>query len=64
MAGKFVEPHIPVLDKSTRDDATFSPAGSYNQEAEVYICPAGKVLPSTGTRAERWSNATLSRQQT
>jgi hypothetical protein len=41
--------HIPVLFKSARDDGTFWRADSYNQEADVYICPAGKVLTSTGT---------------
>ena len=45
-----IEPHIPVFDKSARDDATFSRGDfSYNQEADVYVCPAGKVLTSTGT---------------
>src|SRR5438046_3735861 len=45
-----IEPHIPVFDKSARDDGTFSRGDfSYNQEADVYVCPAGKVLTSTGT---------------
>src|ERR1700693_5574476 len=45
-----IEPHIPVFDKSARDDGTFSRGDlSYNQEAHIYVCPAGKVLTSTGT---------------
>ena len=45
-----IEPHIPVFDKSARDDGTFSRGDfNYNQDADFYACPAGKVLPSTGT---------------
>jgi hypothetical protein len=45
-----IEPHIPVFDKSARDDGTFSRGDfNYNQEADIYVCPAGKVLTSTGT---------------
>src|SRR5438046_893581 len=45
-----IEPHIPGYDKSAPDDGTFSRGDfSYNQEADVYVCPAGKVLTSTGT---------------
>ena len=45
-----IEPHIPVFDKSARDDGTFARGDfDYNQEADIYVCPAGKVLTSTGT---------------
>src|SRR5215218_7287038 len=45
-----IEPHIPVFDKSARDDGTFSRGDfAYNQEADIYVCPAGKALTSTGT---------------
>src|SRR5271170_5043338 len=45
-----IEPHIPVFDKSARDDGTFSREDfGYNQEADIYLCPSGKVLTSTGT---------------
>jgi transposase len=45
-----IEPHIPVFDKSARVDGTFSrEAFAYDQQSDVYICPAGKVLASTGT---------------
>jgi hypothetical protein len=45
-----IEPHIPVFDKSARDDGTFSRGDfAYNEEADIYVCPAGKALTSTGT---------------
>jgi transposase len=45
-----IEPHIPVFDKSARDDGTFSREDfAYDQEHDLYVCPAGKVLSSTGT---------------
>lgn len=44
-----IEPHIPVFDKSGRTDGTFARADfAYDQQSDVYICPAGKVLASTG----------------
>jgi len=40
-----IEPHIPVIDKSKRDDGTFSREDfDYDVEADVYVCPAGKEL--------------------
>src|SRR5450432_2474028 len=45
-----IEPHIPVFDKSAHDDGTFSREDfAYDQERDLYVCPAGKVLTSTGT---------------
>ncbi|WP_441228186.1 IS1182 family transposase [Tardiphaga sp. 20_F10_N6_6] len=45
-----IEPHIPVFDKSAREDGTFArDAFAYEPEADIYLCPAGKVLASTGT---------------
>jgi hypothetical protein len=45
-----IEPHIPVFDKSARVDGTFSREDfAYDQQSDVYICPAGKALASTGT---------------
>ena len=45
-----IEPHIPVFDKSARDDGTFSRGDfDYNQEADIYVRPAGNALTSTGT---------------
>ncbi len=45
-----IEPHIPVFDKSARDDGMFSREDfACDQEHDLYVCPAGKVLTSTGT---------------
>ena len=44
-----IAPHIPVVDKSKRDDGTFSREDfTFDKEQNVYICPAGKVLTTTG----------------
>ncbi len=40
-----IEPHIPVIDKSVREDGTFSRADfAYDHETDAYTCPAGKQL--------------------
>ncbi len=40
-----IEPHIPVIDKSIREDGTFSRGDfSYDHAADVYRCPEGKEL--------------------
>jgi hypothetical protein len=45
-----IEPHIPVFDRSDLDEGTFSREDfTYNQEADIYVCPAGEVLTFTGT---------------
>jgi hypothetical protein len=42
-------PHIPVWDKSSREDDTFSRADfTFDKERNVYICPEGKLLTTTG----------------
>jgi transposase len=44
-----IEPHIPVFDKSQRSDGTFSRDDfTYDHQADVYVCPAGKKLVTTG----------------
>jgi transposase len=44
-----IEPHIPVFDKSQRADDTFSRDDfTYDQQADVYVCPAGTKLVTTG----------------
>ncbi len=44
-----IDPHIPVWNKSERDDGTFSRADfSYDKERDLYICPGGKTLKTTG----------------
>ena len=40
-----IEPHIPVIDKSQRDDGTFSRSDfSYDHAGDLYRCPGGKIL--------------------
>lgn len=44
-----IEPHIPVWDKAKRKDGTFSRADfSYDTQRDVYTCPYGKILKTTG----------------
>jgi transposase len=44
-----ITPHIPVWDKSARHDGTFSRADfMFDQARNVYICPGGAKLTSTG----------------
>lgn len=46
---KQITPHIPVLDKSKREDGTFSREDfRYDEGADTYTCPAGKTLTTTG----------------
>jgi len=50
MVDRKIVPHIPVWDKSTRSDGTFSRADFvFDRERNVYICPGGKLLHTTGT---------------
>ena len=42
---KDIAPHIPVIDKSKREDGTFSREDfRFDKERNVYVCPAGKTL--------------------
>jgi transposase len=44
-----ITPHVPVWDKSARHDGTFSRADFvFDQERNVYVCPGGAELTSTG----------------
>jgi transposase len=44
-----ITPHIPVWDKSARHDGTFSRADFvFDRERNIYVCPGGAVLTSTG----------------
>jgi transposase len=46
---KKIAPHVPVIDKSNRDDGTFNREDfTFDKERNVYICPAGKILTTTG----------------
>jgi hypothetical protein len=45
---KEIAPHIPVIDKSKREDGTFSREDfAFDRERDIYTCPAGKVLTTT-----------------
>ena len=40
-----VEPHIPVIDKSNREDGTFSRSDfTYDPDGDLYRCPGGNEL--------------------
>jgi transposase len=44
-----IAPHIPVWDNSTREDGTFSRAEfRFDKRGDVYFCPRGKILETTG----------------
>ena len=44
-----IEPHIPVWDKSNETNGKFTRADfAYDAERDLYICPGGKHLTSTG----------------
>jgi hypothetical protein len=45
---KKIAPHIPVIDKSKREDGTFSREDfTFDKERNLYTCPAGKTLTTT-----------------
>jgi hypothetical protein len=49
-----IDPHIPVSDRSQREDGTFSKGDfAYDAEKDLYTCPNGKALRTTGTPADR-----------
>ena len=44
-----IAPHIPVWDKSARPDGAFSRTDfAFDRERNVYVCPGGAELTSTG----------------
>ncbi|HEX4616599.1 MAG TPA: IS1182 family transposase [Stellaceae bacterium] len=50
LVGAGIAPQIPVWDKSTREDGTFSRSDFiFDRERNVYVCPAGKLLTTTGS---------------
>jgi transposase len=49
LVDRSITPHIPVWDKSARHDGTFSRADFvFDQERNIYVCPGGAELTSTG----------------
>ena len=50
LRGKQIEPHIPVWDRGKRDDDTLSRDDfSFDKDGDIYVCPQGKTLKTTGT---------------
>jgi len=46
---KQIAPHIPVIDKSRRDDGSLSRKDfTFDADRNVYVCPQGKLLHTTG----------------
>ena len=46
---KKITPHIPVIDKSKREDGSLSRADfTFDKDRNVYVCPQGKYLHTTG----------------
>ncbi|HEY2527271.1 MAG TPA: IS1182 family transposase [Xanthobacteraceae bacterium] len=46
---KKIAPHIPVIDKSKREDGSLSREDfTFNKDENVYVCPQGKLLHTTG----------------
>jgi Transposase DDE domain len=44
-----IAPHVPVIDKSQREDGTFSREDfTYDEVRDIYTCPAGKTMTTTG----------------
>ena len=45
---KQIAPHIPVIDKSKRDDGSLSREEfTFDKQRDIYTCPAGKILTAT-----------------
>src|SRR5208282_3079308 len=45
-----IEPHVTVFDRSARNDGTFSRDDfTYDHANDIYRCPGGRVLTTTGT---------------
>jgi hypothetical protein len=49
LVGTGITPHIPVKDQSEREDGTLSRSDfTFDEERNVYVCPAGQLLTTTG----------------
>jgi hypothetical protein len=49
VTGAGIIPHIPVWDKSQRDDGTFSRSEfKFDRRRNVYVCPADETLRTSG----------------
>src|SRR5262249_35376468 len=48
--GNGITPHIPVWDMSKREEGILSRADfTFDRQRDLYICPHGKFLRTTGT---------------
>ena len=57
-----IAPHIPVVDKSGREDGSLSRGDfTFDKARNVYICPQGKLLHTTGY-VDEWDDTALSRK--
>ena len=57
-----IEPHVTVFDKSARKDGTFSREDfKYDSAGDVYVCPGGKTLTTTGTRVNDGATLPIAR---
>jgi transposase len=46
---KSIAPHIPVIEKSKREDGSLSREDfTFDKDRNVYVCPQGKLLHTTG----------------
>ena len=60
-----IEPHVTAFDKSARQDGTFSRDDfAYDHARDLYLCPGGKKLTTTGTLVNDNATMPLPRQQT
>jgi hypothetical protein len=51
---KKIAPHIPVIDRSKREDGTFSRDDfTFDKKRNVYTCPAGSAQGVTGLSLRR-----------
>ena len=49
LIGTGITPRIPVWDKGRREDGTFSRSDfAFDKKRNVYVCPTGKLLTTTG----------------
>ena len=60
-----IAPHILVIDKSKREDGSFSRDDfTFDKGRNVYKCPAGKILKTTGQAGQRRRDPSLHREHT